>query len=215
MPTAAGPPPIIGNRSPGHPRAVQEPIPILVVRLQERPRALQEGSKRLSEGFRVEDAIRNPFWTHFWHQKESSGLKKIIKILATVGDFSGFAIFSLDRFRTSFFDLPGLLLGGYLASRQAETGLLGGLGPSKSRSPITFLGPGGVQERSKRPAGGQNKAPCFGAVLGTALGGGRPPQIAPFWDALGMRFWRKISQNIRAESPKPSQKLKPKSPAKS
>ena len=82
-----------------------------------------------------------------------------MKILATVGDVSGFAIFSLDRFRTPFLDLPGPLLGGYLDPRQAETGLLGGLGPSKSRFQLLFFGPGGLQERSKRPTGGENKRP--------------------------------------------------------
>ena len=42
-----------------------------VFRLQEPPRALQEGSKTLSEGIRVEDAIRIPFWTHFWLEEET------------------------------------------------------------------------------------------------------------------------------------------------
>ena len=115
------------------------------------PRALQEASKRLPEGFRVEDAIRIQFWTHFWLQNMILGPKKSSKILATVCDFSGFAIFSLDRFRTSIWDPPGLILGGYLAPKMAETRLLGGLGPS--RSPFQYLlgGPRGLQERSKRP----------------------------------------------------------------
>ena len=65
-------------------RAVQDgprAIPNYFFWLQERPRALQETAKRLSEGFRVEDAIRNPFGTHFWHQKESSGPKQPLKSL--------------------------------------------------------------------------------------------------------------------------------------
>ena len=72
--------------------------------------------------------------------------------------------------------------------RQAETGLLGGLGPSKSRFQLVFLGPGGFQERSKRPTGAENKRPedriiakrlprslqegfktHFGAILGRIL----------------------------------------------
>ena len=69
--------------------------------LQERPRALQEGSKRLSEGFRVEDRIRTPFWTHFGGLKREPGTSKIIKILARVVKNQGFAILSLDRFGTS------------------------------------------------------------------------------------------------------------------
>ena len=46
-------------------------VPTLFFRFQEPPRALQEGSKTLSEGIRVEDTIRIPFWTHFWLGKES------------------------------------------------------------------------------------------------------------------------------------------------
>ena len=42
-------------------------------RLQE---AFQEASKMLSDGFRVEDAIRIAFGTHFGLQKESLGLQK-------------------------------------------------------------------------------------------------------------------------------------------
>ena len=53
--------------------AAQEPIPNYFFRLQEPPRALQEASKRLLDAFRVEDAIRTPFWTHFWLPKETPG----------------------------------------------------------------------------------------------------------------------------------------------
>ena len=53
----------------GRPRAA----PQLFFRLQEPPRALQEAPKSDSEAFRVEDAIRIPFWTHFWPPKETPG----------------------------------------------------------------------------------------------------------------------------------------------
>ena len=72
--------------------------------LQECSRALQEGFKRLSEGFRVEDAIRNPFWTHFWLQKESSGPQKSLKslqlsVIVVLSPFSAWTAFGL-RFWT-------------------------------------------------------------------------------------------------------------------
>ena len=121
------------------------------------PRASKSAPRGRQEAFRGlprRRCVSGSFLDPFLAPKSEPGTSKLIKILATVGDLSGFAIFSLDRFRTSFLDPPGLLLGGYLAPRQAKNGLLGGLGPSKSRSPITFLGPGGVQERSKRPTGG-------------------------------------------------------------
>ena len=79
----------------------QERIQDYFFRLQERPRALQEVFKRVSEGFRVEDTIRTPFWNHFGGQKRDPGTSKTIKILAKVVKNQGFAILSLDRFRTS------------------------------------------------------------------------------------------------------------------
>ena len=50
------------------PRALQErprATPTTFFRFQESPRALQEALKRLFEGFRVEDATGNQFWTRF------------------------------------------------------------------------------------------------------------------------------------------------------
>ena len=35
-------------------------------------RALQEASKRVPQGFRVEDTIRTPFWTHFRGSKKGA-----------------------------------------------------------------------------------------------------------------------------------------------
>ena len=49
----------------------QERFQYYFFRLQEAPRALQEASKRLSEGFRVDDAIRTPFWTHLLLTQEN------------------------------------------------------------------------------------------------------------------------------------------------
>ena len=80
-------------------------------RLQERPRALQEVFKRVSEGFRVEDTIRTPFWNHFGGQKRDPGTSKTIKILAKVVKNQGFAILSLDRFLTSILGPSWALFG--------------------------------------------------------------------------------------------------------
>ena len=63
------------------PRAAQERFQLCFCRLQELPRALQEASKRFSRGFRVEDAIRIPFGTHFGLQKESPGRQQSLESL--------------------------------------------------------------------------------------------------------------------------------------
>ena len=90
--------------------------------------------------------------------KRKPWTSKIIKILATVVKNQGCAIFSPDRFGTSIWDPPGLVLRGYLAPGNAETSLLGGLWPSKSRFQLLFLAPKasksaprGIQERPIRP----------------------------------------------------------------
>ena len=67
-----------------------------------------------------------------------------------------------------------------MAPRQAETGLLGGLGPSKSRFQLVFFCPGGLQERSKRPTGGENKGKIRTPIAK------RPPRALQ--DALGSHF---------------------------
>ena len=59
-----------GYRAPRGLKSAPRAIPTLFFRLQESPRAIQEASKRLSEGFRVEDAIRISFWTYFCLPKE-------------------------------------------------------------------------------------------------------------------------------------------------
>ena len=106
------------NRGSGRYKRDQEPpksgpraIPALFFRLQELPRALQEASKRVPEGFRVEDAIRTPFWNHFGGQKRDPGTSKTIKILAKVVKNQGFAILSLDRFLTSILGPSWALFG--------------------------------------------------------------------------------------------------------
>ena len=109
-------------------------IPTLSFRLQEPSRALQEASKRLSDGFRVEDAMRIPFWIYFGLQKETLGLQKSRKSFILSMYFYGFPIFSSVRFGCKFWDPPGHLLGSHVAPRQLETSLLGALGPAKSRS---------------------------------------------------------------------------------
>ena len=89
------------NRVQEPPKSGQERFQLYFFRLQERSRALQEASKRVPEGFRVEDTIRIPFWIHFGGLKREPGTSKIIKILAKVVKNQGFAILSLDRFLTS------------------------------------------------------------------------------------------------------------------
>ena len=74
-------------------------------------RALQEASKRVPQGFRVEDTIRIPFWIHFRGSKKGSWDVKNIKILAKVVKNQGFAILSLDRFLTSIWGPSWVLLG--------------------------------------------------------------------------------------------------------
>ena len=64
--------------------------------------------------------------------------------------FEEITVFKSYRFGTSIWDPPGLLLGGYLAPNQFETGLLGALGPSRSRFQYLLGGPRGLQERPKR-----------------------------------------------------------------
>ena len=127
-------------------------------RLQEPPRALQEASKRLSEGFRVEDAIRIPFWTHFWLQKESLGANKSLKSLQPSLKIKVLLFSALIVFGPRFGTLLGSFWEGIWPPGNAETSLLGGLGPSKSRFQLLFWAPKasksaprGIQERPIRP----------------------------------------------------------------
>ena len=202
-----------GPRAPQDgPRAIQTSF----FRLQEPPRELQEAIKMLLEGFRVEDAIGNQFWNRFGLVFGGPGLSKLRFSCERYCDFCDFAIFNQDPILDPILDPPGDRFGSLLAPKIAETSLGIPLGAPKSRSKDLFFGPGGVQERSKRPAGGQNKAPCFGTVLGTALGGGPPPNrtiLGCFRDAILEKNKpkdksRKPQAKPKVKTQKPSQKLK-------
>ena len=139
------------------PRAPQDgprAIPTTFFRLQEPPRALQEALKRLFEGFRVEDAIGNQFWTRFGPVFGCPGLSKLRFSYETYCDFCDFAFFNQDSIWDTILDPPGLRLGSLLASKVAETCLGIPLGAPKSSSGDFFFGPGGLQERSRKLAGG-------------------------------------------------------------
>ena len=92
------------------------------------------------------DALLDPFWE-----------PRDLKNQGILRDIQGFAIFSLDRFRTLILDPPGLTFGTLLAPKIAENCLEIPLGAPKSRSRALWIGPGGLQERPRRPTGGQNK----------------------------------------------------------
>ena len=82
---------------------------------------------------------------------------RIKEILWRVDVFCGFHVFSSIRFWNQFWDLWDFLLVANLAPRPFETGLLGALGPAKSRSRLVFFGPERLQERSKMEKGGFQK----------------------------------------------------------
>jgi len=142
------------------PRAPQDgprATPTTFFRLQEPPRALQEALKRLFEGFRVEDAIGNQFWTRFGPLFGGPGLSKLRFSCERYCKFCDFAFFNQDSIWDPILDPPGLRFGSLLALKVVETSLGVPLGAPKSRSGDLFFGPGGLQERSKRPTEGQNK----------------------------------------------------------
>ena len=158
-----------GVSAPRVPQDGPRATPTSSFRLPEPPRALQEALQRLFEGFRVEDAIGNQFWNRFGLVFGGPGLSKLRFSCERYCNFCDLAFFTQGSIWDPILDPPGLRFGSLLAPKVAETSLGIPLGAPKSRSKDLFFGPGGVQERSKRPAGGQNKAPCFGTVLGTAL----------------------------------------------
>ena len=127
----------------------------------------------------------------FLAPKSEPGTSKIIEILATVVKNQGFAILSLDRFRTSIWDPPGLLLEGIWPPGNAETSLLSGLGPSKSRFQLLFWAPKAsksapraFQEASKRPPGCQDnsKSSARGPRVDFR------PDLKPVWARISSRF---------------------------
>ena len=71
------------------------------------PIGLQEASKRLSDGFRVEDAIRTPFGTDFWLQIESLGPKKSLKSLQRSSKYKVLLFSALIVFGPRFETLLG------------------------------------------------------------------------------------------------------------
>ena len=71
--------------------------------------------------------------------------------------FRYFAFFSSSRLRDPIWDPPGLRFGSLLAPKIVENCLEIRLGAPKGRSRALWVGPEGVQERSKRPPGGKNK----------------------------------------------------------
>ena len=161
----------------------QERFSITFFRLRRVPRALQEASKRLSEGFRVEDAIRTPFWSHFGLTKKTLGPQKSRKSYGRYAFFEMFTFSACFGFGTSFWTFWDPLLDVDLAPRPFETGLLGARGPAKSRSRLVFFGPERLQERPR----GIQETP-----RGTQEYSKRPPkpQEAPrrLQEASGDRF---------------------------
>ena len=72
------------------------------------------------------------------------GTSKIIKIHRTVCKFKGFAICSLSRLLTSFWERLGSLLGGFLEPKIAETGSWRPPGPKKNYIDRLLAGPRGI-----------------------------------------------------------------------
>ena len=127
-------------------------------RSQEAPRALQEALKRLFEGFRVEDEIGNQFWTRFGPVFGGPGPSKLRFSCQMYCIFCDFAFFNPDPIWDPILESPGLPFGSALAPKIAETSLEIPLGAPNSRSKDLFFGPGGLQERSKRPPRGLQAA---------------------------------------------------------
>ena len=110
-------------------------------------------------------------------QREPGHLKNHDKSLQSSLKIKVLPFSALIAFGPRFGTLLGLLLGAHLAPRHAETDLLGGFGPSKSRFQLVFLGPMRVQERAKRRPRGQRRPEQIS----------RPPKWAPrsIWDQFG------------------------------
>ena len=149
--------------------AAQEPLPNCFFG----SKSLQERSKRLPRAIPRPSASKMRFGSHFGPmfcppkrprapEKSLESLQLSLKI--KVLPFPAWIVFG-----PRFWTLLGTLLGGHLAPRHAETGLLGGLGPSKSRFQLVFLGPMRVQERAKRRPRGQRRPEQIS----------RPPKWAP------------------------------------
>ena len=113
-------------------------------------------------------------------QTNELGTSTIIKILATVGDFNGFAIFSLDCFRTSIWDPPGLRLESISPPRWLKPVSKEPWGRPRA-DPNYFFGrqmqkwmlTWRVLERSRTLSGGQGAPRCLWAAI---------------WDAFRLHF---------------------------
>ena len=130
----------------GRPRAVSNYFFSVLEASKSAPRRFQEGFGRLPRRRCDSDVILDPLMA----PKSEPGTSKSKKNIEKTIVFKEITVFSSDRFWTWIWHPPGLLLGGYLAPRQFKIGLLGALGPSKSRSKVTFFGSKSLQERSKR-----------------------------------------------------------------
>ena len=153
----------------------------------------QEGSKRLSEGFRVEDAIRTPFGVYFWLRTESRGPKQSRKSYRRYAFFVVFTFSACFGFGASFWTLWDPLLDVDLGPRPFETGLLGALGPAKSRSRLVFFGPERFQERPKRhPRDSKRHPRALQEASQTSRGSKTPPRglggpiLTPFGKPRGL-----------------------------
>ena len=125
--------------------------------------------------------------------------------------FEEISVFSSDRFWTLIWDPPGLIFGGHLAPRHAETGLLGALGPSKSRSKPSFSllqePLRALQEASKSAPYAPGSSPLayqallvFKAPISLQDVYKRPP--GPMWQPCWNHF-EAIMQPIRSDVPPP------------
>ena len=95
-----------------------------------------------------------------------------------IGDF---AFFNPDPIWDPILDSPGLRFGSLLAPKIAETSLEIPLGALKGRSKDLFFGPGGLQERSKRPPRGRQPA----KTTPRALQGASGSILESFWSHSG------------------------------
>ena len=184
-------------------------IPTLFLRLQEPPRALQEASKRLSEGFRVEDAIWTQLGFHFWLRKKSRGPQKSKK---SNGKSTFFVVFTFSaRFGlgASFWTLSDWLLAAHFASRPFDTGVLGALEPAKSRSTLVLFGPERLQELSKRLQGAPKSTPRGLPNLKRLQDASKRPRgtdFDPFWEAAGPPEAMKRLEHNCTRTPKQTSK---------
>ena len=151
---------------------------------QEGPRGFQEALKRLLEGFRVEDEIGNRFGTRSGLVFGGPGASQFRFSCKMYCIFRDFAFFNLDPIGNTILDLPGLPFWSALAPKIVETSLEIPLGAPKSRSKDLFFGPGGLQERSKRPPRGLQPARTAPRALQEASGS----ILEPFGSHSGSHF---------------------------